>query len=488
MRNARGIVAAAIPGCATALVVAALASGGSRGTALVELQVAPRGPGTVSAVPAGVDLENDKQPVTQPCFDNEGDDSCLWGYPPGTRITLTAKADSGKSFSGWSSPECPGTGSCTIALDEDPMSVVAQFSPLRLGIRLSDKNAGKVTTDPAGKPCQEDLKDQCFEFPPNTTVRVTVQETGGVFKEWNPGCEPRNQKTCTVRVDDDPTWVGARFDNDDPPQLPSTISVQFQIRRGGNGSGRVTAPKLDCGTICTAQYGFGNSITLTAKEDEGSTFDGWNGVCAKTQKTCSFPVGPITSIRALFARDTTAPTAPGALAVRSRTRTSIAIAWTPATDNVGVARYRIYVDGAAAGDTAATDFTLDGLKCGRSYDIGVDASDAVGNRSQRANVSVQTLACALAARLAGVSVQRAGGTRVVTVQLRVNRPTTVRLTLLRNGKKTTSGRFTAKPGTNALKLRVPKTIPGGQYRVSISVVNPDGGTLVFGRGVLLPRP
>ena len=102
------------------------------------------------------------------------------------------------------------------------------------------------------------------------------------------------------RVEDQPTWAGARFADEPPPQLPTTISVEFKLRKAGNGSGRVTASKLDCGTVCTASYGFGKPITLTANPDDGSLFDGWNGVCARTQLTCSFAAGPITSIRAAF--------------------------------------------------------------------------------------------------------------------------------------------------------------------------------------------
>jgi fibronectin type III domain protein/List-Bact-rpt repeat protein len=494
MRNVRGIVAAALGGGATAaLLVGVLASGaGGKSTALVTLQVAPRGPGIVTATPTS---ENDKDP----CTAKEGQNDCEWRYERGKEVRLTAKADSGagRSFFGWSEPQCGNNTACTVKLDDDLTTVVAVFSPLRLGVKFSDDDGGaNVEADPAGKPCTKKLNDAvaCFEYAPHTRVKLTVKPGSTPFRNWQEQgdyrCEPTNSTSCTITVEDEPTWAGARFGSDPKPepQLPTTITVEFKVKKGGNGNGRVTAAKMDCGTVCTANYGYGRSITLTAAREEGSTFEGWNGVCAKTQTQCSFPVGPVTSITALFSRDATAPTVPGTLSVKGRTRTTIAIAWTASTDNVGVTGYRVYVNGVAAGDTTATERTLEGLKCGRSYEIAVDASDAVGNRSQRASVTVQTLACALAARLAGVSVLRAGANRIVSVQLRVNRTTTVKVTLLRSGKKVASGKFAAKPGTNALKLRVPKGLPGGQYRVSISIVNPDGGTLVFGRGVLLPRP
>jgi len=61
--------------------------------------------------------------------------------------------------------------------------------------------------------------------------------------------------------------------------------------------------------------------------------------------------------------------------------------------------------------------------------------------------------------------------------------------LLRSGRQVLTARFSVVPGTNRLRLRVPRRIPQGPYRLATSVVNPDGGTLALpGRGVLLPRP
>jgi hypothetical protein len=175
--------------------------------------------------------------------------------------------------------------------------------------------------------------------------------------------------------------------------------------------------------------------------------------------------------------------------IGSRTRSSIAISWGPSTDNVRVAGYRVYLNDAPAGETQATTHTLEGLKCGRTYAVAVDAVDGLGNRSPRASVTTQTRPCALAARLAGVGVGRVRGIRTVVAVVRVNRATTTRLRLLRGGRAVLTGRFTVKPGSNRLRLRVPRRIPRGAYRLATTLVNPDGGALVLPRrGVLLPRP
>ena len=302
----RNVAAASIGTALAALVVVALAAAASQRTsAIVELQVAPRGPGSVTASPRGVDLDDDNFPVTEPCDQNDDDDSCRWGFEQGTAVTLSARPDSGKAFVGWSTPDCPGTGSCTLTLGAGITSIVAIFSPLRLGVKYSDSQSGTVTIDRSANSCLDDQgdADACFEVAPGSQVRLTATPAAGhTFRGWNPGCEPRNERTCTIAVIDQPTWAGVAFDNDDPPQLPTTIKVQFRLTKTGDGGGQVTASKLDCGAECDASYDYGETVTLAAKPDPGSRFDGWNGVCASTQTTCSFPAGPITSLRVQFAR------------------------------------------------------------------------------------------------------------------------------------------------------------------------------------------
>jgi len=423
------------------------------------------------------------------CSNNEQGDSCLLTYDRGQHVTLTASSDTGRRLSSWSSPDCPGTGSCALALDDDVTSIVALFDPLRLGVVLSSPEDGTVTTDPVGAPCDQQRGDFCFEFAPGTRVKVTMASSAGhTFKGWNGGCEPSDATSCTITVLDEPTWVGARFDTDDPPQLATTIDVQFRLKRGGTGGGRVTSSDLDCGTVCSRQYGYGKSLVLTAAPDAQSVFAGWNGVCSKSQTACTVPVGPITSITARFDHDTAPPSSPAALAVSSATRTSIAVGWTASTDDVSVAGYRAYVDDTAAGNTTDTSYTFANLACGRRYTLGVDAVDEAGNRSPRATVDAETQACALAARVAAVGVIRRGGRRVVAVTVRANRATTALLTLARRRVVVDRGRFRVAAGANALRLAVPRRLPGGAYRLKVSLANPDGGVVVLAqRTILLPR-
>ncbi|WP_371320647.1 PQQ-dependent sugar dehydrogenase [Saccharothrix yanglingensis] len=98
--------------------------------------------------------------------------------------------------------------------------------------------------------------------------------------------------------------------------------------------------------------------------------------------------------------DTVPPTTPtGVTATASGT--TVAVRWSPATDNVGVTGYEILRDGTQVGSTtgaATTSFTDSGLAANTRYEYRVRARDAQANRSTpSAPVTVTTgAACATA--------------------------------------------------------------------------------------------
>jgi hypothetical protein len=509
-RVPRIVAAASGVAAVTVVVIGALAFIAASGGAApqVTLQVAPRAPFEAGAsvsttTPGGIDLDNPGQPAATCTNKSTETDACHWGFPAGTAVRLTAAASgAGYTFAGWSTPECPGTGSCTVTLDDDSTSIVALFTPLRLGVKFSvpavlpdPLPVRTITSTPAGIDCTFDGTDGdgvtgCqHDFPLNSSVQLTV--TGDSFKQWSGGfCEPATSRTCTIRVIDYTSWAGAVFDNEPPPQLATTIKVRFQLRKGGNGSGIVTAAGINCGSDCSAEFGYGDKIVLTATATGDSVFDGWNGVCART-RTCSFAVGPITRIKALFVRDTTPPSTPSDLRTTNRTRTEIALAWRASTDDIRVKGYRVYVDDTPVADPTSTKYTLTGLSCGHRYGLAVDSVDGAGNRSPRAGIAARTKLCALLVRLGGVSVIHRHRTRTVVVGLRLNRATRATLTLTRpRGRKPAArARFRLRPGRNVLRLPVRQRVAAGNYRLRIAVVDPDGGRLrVLVRRVRLPAP
>ncbi len=90
--------------------------------------------------------------------------------------------------------------------------------------------------------------------------------------------------------------------------------------------------------------------------------------------------------------DTTPPTAPTNLTARATSGTTIALTWTPATDNVGVTGYGIYRDGSATAlaTTTAAAYTDTAVAAGSTHTYTVDAVDAAGNRSAKSAAASAT--------------------------------------------------------------------------------------------------
>jgi glucose/arabinose dehydrogenase len=92
--------------------------------------------------------------------------------------------------------------------------------------------------------------------------------------------------------------------------------------------------------------------------------------------------------------DTTPPTVPTAVHSTSVTNTSVGLAWTASTDNVGVAGYRVYnVAGGKSTQVGSTDgkttsIQLDGLTPSTAYHLDVTAFDANGNESAASSPTV----------------------------------------------------------------------------------------------------
>ena len=97
--------------------------------------------------------------------------------------------------------------------------------------------------------------------------------------------------------------------------------------------------------------------------------------------------------------DTTAPSVPAGLKTSNVGQNSVTVSWNASTDDVGVAGYRLYVDGVAVGTTTTTSYAFGSLACWTTpgdgvYSFGVSAYDAAGNASAVATVAQQTQQCA----------------------------------------------------------------------------------------------
>ncbi|VVM45591.1 hypothetical protein PS662_00530 [Pseudomonas fluorescens] len=89
-------------------------------------------------------------------------------------------------------------------------------------------------------------------------------------------------------------------------------------------------------------------------------------------------------------KDKQAPTSPGKPVVGDVVGHSAAMTWTAATDNVGVAGYRVSINKEPPVSVTGTAYTLTGLKDLSSYTVEVMAEDAAGNVSPAASTTFVT--------------------------------------------------------------------------------------------------
>jgi chitodextrinase len=126
--------------------------------------------------------------------------------------------------------------------------------------------------------------------------------------------------------------------------------------------------------------GLSCATTYTAAVD---AYDAAGNYSPKTAITVATPACP----------DTTPPSTPTGLAASSVTQTSLTLTWNASTDNVGTTGYDIFRNGTKTASGSSTSSGQTGLACGTLYGFGVEAYDASGNRSPRAQLNATTSAC-----------------------------------------------------------------------------------------------
>jgi hypothetical protein len=260
------------------------------------MHVFPNGDGTITVSPAGIDLADGSTTTT--CASAGNADGCRLAYVPGTRVTGTATPAAGRAFASWGDASC-GTGPCTVEAVAGESSLVANFNPLRLEVRVS--GAGVVTSSPAGIVCGNGQLDCDAVASLGSTF---VLDAGTQPHEWKFGCEPEGGNPaaprCTAMVAAGPTVAGVSFGGAGGPAEPSRISIRLDLVKTGGAAAAVVGRRIECRQpLCTATYKFGDTEELQPVDGAGARFRRWVNGCGTT-RVCRFPVGPITSLEAVF--------------------------------------------------------------------------------------------------------------------------------------------------------------------------------------------
>jgi hypothetical protein len=223
----------------------------------VTLTVTRNGAGTITSAPAGIACGA----------------TCQADFALGTQVTLTAAANAGSVFTGWTGACTGSQPTCTLTLAA-ATSVTAAFAPVMFTVTTAivGNGTGTVAAMPAalGLACPSACTATVAY---DTPITLTATPTGAsLFVGWSGGgCAGTGP--CTFNVRDNVT-INAAF----------ALNYTLVVTRTGNGNGGVTSTPagIDCGADCSETYSANQQLTLTATPDATSTFAGWSGACTGT--------------------------------------------------------------------------------------------------------------------------------------------------------------------------------------------------------------
>jgi hypothetical protein len=219
---------------------------------------------------------------------------CSAEYVKNTEVTLTATADSGNQFKGWTGCDSVVGNQCKVTMSA-AKSVGAEFEPtpeFTLEVKKGGSGSGTVTSSPPGINCGSECS---AEFEEGTKIVLTaVANSGSVFVKWE-GCKAEpSPAQCEVTVGEDEE-VTAIF------ELLRTLT----ITKAGTGSGEVKC-KVNGGSAgtCASSYANGTNLELVATAGIGSEFKGFSAGTGSASGcstlSCAFKIEANSAVTATF--------------------------------------------------------------------------------------------------------------------------------------------------------------------------------------------
>jgi chitinase len=181
------------------------------------------------------------------------------------------------------------------------------------------------------------------------------------------------------------SWTGYKFD-----VANGTYQVTLKmVEDWANAAGqRKFDVRIEGTTVLTAFdiYASCGAFTACDRTFTASVADGQLNVQFNMNGGSNYAtVSAIEVTGAVSGGDTTPPSVPGNLNVTGTTSSSVSLAWTASTDNVGVTGYDVFRGTTKVATATTTSYTDGGLSASTAYTYTVKARDAAGNLSAASN-------------------------------------------------------------------------------------------------------
>jgi hypothetical protein len=267
--------------------------------AIVHVDLAGSGTGTVTSNPAGINCSGNGGSTTGECSHEFGIFEA---------VDLTATGNTGSQLTGWLGNG--GEGSTCDTGDENPCHFVNRFEAVTitadfasvgpqqtLKVKLVGSGSGEVTSAPAGIECGATCEAPFGEG--STVILTATHNARSTFAAWR-GCDSISAEgKCEVTMSAAKS-VEAEFD-----AIPQQT---LEVHKTGPGSGEVTSSPtgIECGATCTAEFNEGSTVILTAAPGppapgSRNTFAAWRGCDSiSAEGKCEVTMSEAKSVEAEF--------------------------------------------------------------------------------------------------------------------------------------------------------------------------------------------
>ncbi len=195
------------------------------------------------------------------------------GYASGEVITLTATADLGWSFAGWSGDLSSSANPVDVTITGDT-SIIATFTQDEYLLTVTVNGSGIVIRNP-------DLATYHYG---DWVTLTPAAAPGWAFSNWG-GVASGSETPLSIQILAD-TPVAADF-----------TAYEYSLIIGNTGSGSVTRDPDQ------ATYHYGDTVNLTAVPAPGWSFNGWGGMASGSDNPLSLQITGNTTVAAGFSQN-----------------------------------------------------------------------------------------------------------------------------------------------------------------------------------------
>jgi tetratricopeptide (TPR) repeat protein len=200
----------------------------------------------------------------------------------GGEVMLTAAANAGFGFSGWSG-DCAAQTSSSCTLDDvsrDEHATATFVATFTVGGSANPSTGGSVSASSSsqGSSCSG---SSCTVQSGGDVTFTAAADAGFGFSGWSGDCAGQTGSTCTLNDVSSSENATAAF-------VPAfTVAWSANPSTGGTVGANSSSQGASCsGSSCTVQGG--GEVTLTAAANAGFGFSGWSGACAGQKgSTCT---------------------------------------------------------------------------------------------------------------------------------------------------------------------------------------------------------